>query len=456
MKVKKALFSNLLAGGWTKISIVLVRLVQVPLILLALGVEDYGRWLVLSSISTWLNLANIGFGDVAANEMPMAIAAGDFDKAKEVFSTTLALITAIGIIGVVLVFSIVPFIPIEHFLGVPGKRANEVSFAVIWLAVSIFISFYFDAFLGKFRSARKTHVSIVITSFFPWVDLLAVFITLQFTKRFDMLALSLLISIIVRVIIYSAISRRIMPGISFSINLVQIKRFKELFRKGLAFQAFPLGNALLFQGNLLIVQAILGPVAVTIFGTARTLVRTLNQAMELINQAMWPELTYLFGANDLVKAARLHRIGVGVSIIVSTLGVLFLIFFGQTLYGFWLGKSLKLSQHLLIFFLLPIPFNVFWFTSSVVHLATNKHEGLAKRYLIATSMSAVACAILSYLLGIEGAALSTLMADIVLIPFVLKRSLMLTNDTWPNFTSGLIQEFKIAPALLSKYSNIKK
>ena len=83
MKVKKALFSNLLAGGWTKISIVLVRLVQVPLILLALGVEDYGRWLVLSSISTWLNLANIGFGDVAANEMPMAIAAGDFDKAKE-------------------------------------------------------------------------------------------------------------------------------------------------------------------------------------------------------------------------------------------------------------------------------------------------------------------------------------------------------------------------------------
>ena len=145
MKVKKALFSNLLAGGWTKISIVLVRLVQVPLILLALGVEDYGRWLVLSSISTWLNLANIGFGDVAANEMPMAIAAGDFDKAKEVFSTTLALITAIGIIGVVLVFSIVPFIPIAHFLDVPGKRASEVSFAVIWLAVSIFISFYFDA-----------------------------------------------------------------------------------------------------------------------------------------------------------------------------------------------------------------------------------------------------------------------------------------------------------------------
>jgi len=302
--------------------------------------------------------------------------------------------------------------------------------------------------LGRYRSARKTHVAIMIGSFFPWIDLLAIFITLQFTKSFSAMALSLLISITARVIIYGYISRRLMPDIYFSLKLVQVRRFKELFRKGLAFQAFPLGNALLFQGNLLIVQAILGPVAVTIFGTARTLVRTIAQALEMINQSIWPELSYLFGAGDFVKIARLHRIAVGVSIIVSLTGAFFLIFFGQTLYTFWLGKSLALSQHLLIFFLLPIPFNVFWFTSSVVHMATNQHEGLAKRYLVATCMSAVGCVVLSYLLGIEGAALSTLIADIVLIPYVLKKSLVLTKDTWSDFKTGLLYEGKMAPVTI--------
>ncbi|WP_428329096.1 lipopolysaccharide biosynthesis protein [Mucilaginibacter sp.] len=456
MKVKTAVFRNALAGGWGKVSIILVRLIQVPLILSALGVNNYGLWLVLSSIASWLKLANIGFGDVAANEIPMAIAAGDVDKAKDFFSTTIALVTVIGLVGAALTFLIVPFVPIESFLNISSNRHAEVTYAVIWLICSIFLSFYFDAFLGRFRAARKTHLSVIIASFFPWADLVAIIITFHFTNNFAYLGFGLLMSTLVCVLFYSVVSRLILPIITFSFKHVQLYRFRELFKKGLAFQAFPLGNALLFQGNLLIIQGVLGPAAVAVFGTARTLVRTLNQGMELINQAIWPELNFLFGSNDIVKAAKLHRAGVGISIFVSCFGAILLAIFGQALYHLWVGKSLQLPEGLLIVFLLPIPFNVLWYTSSVVHMATNNHEGLAKRYLIGTLLSVVACLFLSYFLGIEGAALSTLIADIILIPYVIKKSLELTNDSMGEFITGIFNEVKSAPALLKKFTASKK
>src|SRR5947208_3278487 len=102
MRIKAALIRNALAGGWGKISSVFIRLVQVPLLLSVLGVEDFGRWLVLSSLPSLLALANLGFGTVAANEMSMAIAADDINKARRSLSTTLALVIGIAMVGSIL------------------------------------------------------------------------------------------------------------------------------------------------------------------------------------------------------------------------------------------------------------------------------------------------------------------------------------------------------------------
>lgn len=73
MQVKTALVRNALSGGLGKISIVCLRLVQVPLLLAGLGVDEYGRWLVLASLPSWLALANLGVGSVAISEMARAL-----------------------------------------------------------------------------------------------------------------------------------------------------------------------------------------------------------------------------------------------------------------------------------------------------------------------------------------------------------------------------------------------
>lgn len=440
MSTKKVIIQNAISSGWNKGSMMLYRLVQIPVLIYFLGVDDLGRWLILSSLPTWLTLANFGFGSVASNDIGMAAAKEDWVSARCVFSTSLALTIIIFVVGTLLSGVISPFIAWEKFLDVGVERHSELSGAAICLAVTIFASFFSETLGARFRSARASHVMTLISSFRPWMDLAAMTGALLLSKRLDVLAGSLAVSTFVFLAVVQILSRRYQPILKFSVGDVRPSDFRRLFRKGISFQAFPFGNALLFQGNLLVIQSMLGPAAVVTFATARTLIRSVNQFMELVNQVIWPELSHLLGMKDFVRAARLHRLATSTSIVGALACVLALSLFGQQIYMIWTGHALQLSQHLLWLFLLPIPFTTLWFTSSVVHAASNQHEGLAVRYMIATVLAVVACAGLTHFYGIEGAALSTIMADIVLIPYVLKRSLELTHDTWKGYAYGMVEE----------------
>lgn len=451
MQIKAVILRNILAGGSGKVSIVLFRILQVPVLLSALGVEEYGRWLVLASIPSWLTLANLGFGSVAATEMSMAVAAGDLPRARSVYSTALALITAVGLSGSFIIFVVSPIVPWERFLSVPIARHNELATAVNFLGLAVLISFYADTFYGRFQAARKTHQAVLLLSGRPWIELCTMLAVLQFSTRLDVLAAAMFCSASIFLALYQWLSRRSMPELIFSRCEIQRGRIRQLFKKGIAYQAFPIGNALLFQGNLLIVQYFLGPATVTLFATARTLCRSVNQSMELVNQAVWPELSRLLALGDLLKAGRLHRISVLVSISVALASFVFLGVFGLALYGWWTGKAVNMTQELLLLFLLPIPFNALWFTSSVVHVACNQHEGLAARYMLGTIFAVTTCAVLAFHQGIKGVALSTVVADLVLIPFVLKRSLALTGDSWAGLVNSLRQEIKAAGTYIFGY-----
>jgi O-antigen/teichoic acid export membrane protein len=443
MDVKKALIKNSIVGVWAKVSTLLIRIIQVPMLLYFLGVNDYGIWLVISSLPSWLTLANMGFGSVAGNDMAIAVANGEMDNARKILSSTVALIASISFAGILLLVLIAPFITWEHFFDLQASRHTELTVTMILLCSSVFLSFTTDVLSNRFRASRRAHISLLLDSFKPWLELLLMALVLHFTKRYDFMALSLLLSMVVYLVINTWLSGRSLPALSFSFKDIEVSRFKALFKKGMAFQAFPLGNALLFQGNLLIVQYMLGPIAVALFATVRTMVRSINQLVEIVNSSSWPEFSVLIGTNKLIKAARLHRIAVGFSVIAATICVFLLSIFGQTIYTLWTRKAIPLPQHLFVFFLLPIIFNAIWYTSSVVHTSSNKHEGLAIRYLISSILALSTCATLSHFFGVEGAAISTMVGDLLLIPYVIRRSLEITDDTMPAFISGIVDEIRM-------------
>ena len=428
--LKLRLFLTTSAGVWTRVSILVLRLVQVPFFIAHLGLDGYGKWLFLYSIPSWLSLSSLGFGSVASNEMSLRYSEDDPSRANEVYSSaTLMLIGSGAMVAIVAMLTSV-ILPSNWLVAMELPERTELARILVYFSCYTTLSFLGELQIGKLRTHHKTHVAMLVYSFRPWLELLGSAVSFAFSADFEGMALSLALAQLAYLLIFVLVGKSLAPDINFSPLSSKLNLVKYLFGKGIAFQSIPLGNAILFQGSIVIVQLTLGPVSVAIYSTVRTVVRTVNQGLEVINQSILPEMTHLLAAKRLSQAAKLHRSAVWLSIFVGVLGTIFLAFFGKSAFELWVGQKTILSWTLLLAFLVPIPFTSVWFSSSAVLLACNEIEGLAIRYLLASVLTLISCGLLSLRFGLEGVAISSLWLDFILLHFVVSRSLELTNDTW--------------------------
>ncbi len=79
-----------------------------------------------------------------------------------------------------------------------------------------------------------------------------------------------------------------------------------------------------------------------------------------------------------------------------------------------------------------------WMSSIVALLATNQHGRVAGFYLVANVASIAAACVLMPVLGLKGAALALLIAEVVCCWYVVRHSLTLLDDSVPAFCTSVM------------------
>jgi O-antigen/teichoic acid export membrane protein len=203
--------------------------------------------------------------------------------------------------------------------------------------------------------------------------------------------------------------------------------------------AFPAGNALSIQGMVLVIGIVLGPVAVATFSTMRTLTRFAFQIIDQIKNSVWPELSAAYGAQNWDLARRLHRTACQAALWLSLAAVTFLFVAGDHIFRFWTHGRVIMDVGAFRWLLLGIVANSFWYTSSVVTIASNTHQRVAALYLAGTAGSLVLARYLMPHFGISGAGMALLIVDITVGWFVVKSSLVALEDGLRQFLKGLLR-----------------
>ena len=94
-KRSSTIYKNIIASfaikGWS----VLVQLMLVPLTLACLGVYENGVWLTISSVLLWIDNLDVGLGNGLRNKLAIYIAENNIPKAREMVSSTMAMLTVI-------------------------------------------------------------------------------------------------------------------------------------------------------------------------------------------------------------------------------------------------------------------------------------------------------------------------------------------------------------------------
>ena len=216
----------------------------------------------------------------------------------------------------------------------------------------------------------------------------------------------------------------------------------EITKKGLGYLMFPAWQAIYFQGTTLAVRIVLGPEAVAIFNTVRTLSRSVNQLLNIVSSSIFPELQFEIGQGNEVKAQKIYRFSIISSFLIAFVGVVFLAFFGLWFYKIWTHNELIVPPLMWYIFVLGVLFHAFWWSSEPVFRAKNEPYKFAVSGVFAALVSVGLTYIFSKYLGITGAALGALGLDVLMALIILPLSAKMLNMTVKDIFSHGLNDIK--------------
>ena len=324
--LKRRLIAGFGANTFSRLSTTLTQIFSVPVFLSHWGVHLYGEWILLNTIPSYLGLSDVGFGSVAGNEMTMLAAAQDFDQALVVFQSVWVLTTVITSLLGLLLIATVWLLPLGAWLNMHAISGPDARLIVLLLGLAVLLGMQETLFQAAFRCVGKYPLGTMAKS----LVVLAAFLSTMIGVGLHLTPVPVTVLYVVvnavGVVALWFLLRREVPWIRFGIRHAQWAVIRRLTGPALSYMSFPLVNALNFQGILVVIGYVLGPIAVVTFNTARTISRSAAQGMNLINNSIWPEMSAAFGVGAMDIARMLHRRACQISLFLClgiTLGVAF-------------------------------------------------------------------------------------------------------------------------------------
>lgn len=130
----------------------------------------------------------------------------------------------------------------------------------------------------------------------------------------------------------------------------------------------------------------------------------------------------------------LHRKAFSIAFPLTIIITIFIMIFGKTIYEIWTNNKIAFDYSLAFSFCFLTIIRNLWDTSNVVMIATNKHVQFCS-YLFSSSILALVLSItlIQFYKDIEVFVYSQLALDLLLCYHVIKRAMILTNDTASSF-----------------------
>lgn len=455
MSFKKNLLKNGLASAVQKVIKIAEQLLLVPFFITAWGAAYYGEWLTLTIIPTIIGFSDLGFGTAAANSFVLKYAAGDKQGAANIAKSGFLSITFIVIASILLSVLLIFILGYYHIFDKSLIAKHDAVLAVSFLMASRIIGFYQQLYEAHFRAARRAALGMNLQSIYSGTVLAGSLVVLLSGGSIVLFALITLIITLVFILCYGIVAHNVLPVSKEFKGQVILADIKTIFHKGFGYLLSPVWQAVFFQGTTFVVRIVLGPVAVTVFNTVRTLTRAVNQANAMVIASVLPELQFEIGAGNLPQARKIFRFGLMIITLIAITGMIFLFFGGPWFYEIWTRKALNPPAMMWNIFIIGILFSGIWWMSADVLIAANRPYEFTIAGTIVAAFAVLASYVLSIHFGLTGAAIGSLILDVLLFVYVLPRSCKLIEQPLSKLVMDGISDGKEMRKMLMRKIKLK-
>lgn len=313
--------------------------VSVPIVLRALGAEDYGLYALVAGVVAMLAFLNSSMTVSTQRYLSVTMGTGNVNKVTEVFSCSLYLHLLIGLIVCVL-FEIVALFAFDGFLNIPQGRVEAARIIYQFLVLSTF----FTIISVPYDAALNAHENMLV---FSLVTILGALLRLG-------LAVSLLYIHADKLIVYGAglacvsfievLLKRIYVSRSYrEMERIPYKQLdKSLFKEMFAFAGWntfgAIANVCRNQGLAVVLNLFFGTIINAAYGVANQVNGVLANFSNSLQKAITPQLMQNEGASQREAMLRLSFMTVILSVFVYGIMALPLILEMEIVLGWWLKQ----------------------------------------------------------------------------------------------------------------------
>ena len=147
----------------------------VPLTIGYLNNEQYGIWMTLLSIISWVSFSDIGLGNGLRNKLTESLAKNELENSREYISTAYFAMSIIVFVLLVVLVGIVPFLNWQNIFNTRsisnGRLINLVIVILVFFLGNFILSLYNQLYYAK-QQASMTGIGLLVINIISIVNVL--------------------------------------------------------------------------------------------------------------------------------------------------------------------------------------------------------------------------------------------------------------------------------------------
>ena len=319
-----------------------ISLIYVPLLLNTLNTENYGIWLTLTSIVSWIAMLDIGLGNGLRNKLAASLANGDIVLARKYVSSAYIILSLyISLLVVVfLVFSSI-FFSWNDILNAPNIPSTELNSLVIIVFISFGAHFILNLLNSILLALQSPAISSLVSTIGQFVSFILVVFCVKILDINSLLVLGSIVAITpVIILIFSSIIlfRGQYSFIRPSLKYYDNSLIKDILKLGIQFFVIQLMTIFLYQSNNIIITHTVGNQGVVEYNVAYKYMQILYMLYMIIVTPMWSATTHAYVKKEYIWIKNANK---KLNFIVGIFVILGLIMFvvSPLIYELWLNNS---------------------------------------------------------------------------------------------------------------------
>lgn len=396
------------AGAFGQAVSIGIQVFSLPLFLSHWDAATYGTWLLLSAMPSYLSMADVGMVATAGNRMTMAMGRNDTAEANTIFHSAFAFVTltclALSLISVPVVL-----------LAPQSTLANgDQRMAVMALVFGVLLAMFGGLSDALFRATNRYALGMMLGNVIRIAEWAGYMLGLFIFGSFSGVAFCGLGARLLGVLMTVIVSARGGHALTWSWRNAHATEIKSMLKPALSFMAFPLANALSFQGVTLLVGHYFGPAAVAMFNTYRTISRVAVQVTGVFGHSLWVEFSMLFGKGGAAAIEHLYRRAYLIGLAASTGLSVILYFAAPMLLGLWSRGQIPFQSLPMALLLVYAALGGYWHVPRVMLLSTNQHFSLAQWALACAGLVVGLIFLIQAHFGLAGVCAAMVLSELVI------------------------------------------